>query len=305
MKKVLRKMLMLMVLCGILGACNQTNVNNENEIIEKNEQGNDIVISNSKDEGEDAVILKPRYTSKKTFKNYEEMENYFYSEESIGVDSELERFVLLGDAVVSGGIYEFSSTSTYKDMPKYSAANLLSIITDNNWAEGVEGYGIGEKITIKMSDCCEKLAWGEYTDFNIDEITPEEVGPMMVEYIKERAKVNSRSELSTDGNVENYYNYIDGVYIINGFAKDSELWKKNSRVKKLKMIIDNKEEYILELDDNDKVQAFDVKYNNGDISKPIIATFEILEVYEGDEYKDTVLTLLRPYVTSNMGWGGR
>ena len=91
-----------------------------------------------------------------------------------------------------------------------------------------------------------------------------------------------------------------------GYAKSVELLKANSRVKKIKLTIDNKEEYILELNDTNQLQVFDVHYKNDDISKPIVAEFEILEVYKGDKYEDTAMSFLYAYVMPNdIIWRGR
>ena len=87
---------------------------------------------------------------------------------------------------------------------------------------------------------------------------------------------------------------ITTVQILNGHVKTETAWKSNSRVKKLRIWYEGKPYADLELEDSRSLQVFDVGilgYN--DNSKPEwTLKFEILEIYPGTKYKDTVIAEL-------------
>lgn len=92
---------------------------------------------------------------------------------------------------------------------------------------------------------------------------------------------------------------ITEIIIVNGYVKSEKTWKENSRVKKLKMYIDDKLFAILNLEDTRKEQHFKFEplgYSDREnwdelIKKPWwTIKFEILEVYQGDKYEDTAIT---------------
>jgi hypothetical protein len=92
---------------------------------------------------------------------------------------------------------------------------------------------------------------------------------------------------------------ITKIIIVNGYVKSEKAWKENSRVKKLKMYINDKPFAILDLADTRQEQAFSFNpIGNGDRknweklkSKPWwTMKFEILDVYQGDKYDDTAIT---------------
>ena len=102
-------------------------------------------------------------------------------------------------------------------------------------------------------------------------------------------------------------NGLTGFYIVNGYAKNEKLFKANSRVKKLKLTIDETREYILELEDTMNPQLFDIEYEQEpdfDKLNAVKAEFEILEVYKGEKYEDTVITTLKGCSYTNMNMGG-
>jgi len=104
-----------------------------------------------------------------------------------------------------------------------------------------------------------------------------------------------KEEILKNGGFSNYkhdtYFAVDKVYIENGFCKSKELWLNNSRVKKMELTYEDGESYILNLEDNMKMQVFEIPHKTT-IEKPLEAAFEILEVYEGTKYEDTALTTL-------------
>ena len=87
---------------------------------------------------------------------------------------------------------------------------------------------------------------------------------------------------------------ITTVEILNGHVKSEAAWRANSRVKKLRVWYNNKPYAILALEDSRTLQSFDVGilgYN--DEAKPDwTLKFEILEVYPGSKYGDTVIAEL-------------
>jgi hypothetical protein len=92
---------------------------------------------------------------------------------------------------------------------------------------------------------------------------------------------------------------ITEIIVVNGYVKSKKAWQENSRVKKLKMYIDNKPFAILNLEDcrNEQIFTFE-PIGNSDRSdyeklqnKPWwTIKFEILDVYKGDKYDDTAIT---------------
>ena len=189
--------------------------------------------------------------------------------------------LVLGDATSRAELkYSTSSTLTDNTKNNYSVENLNGMSYFSSWVEGKEGYGIGETITVEMS------TWNEFAEGSF------EAG----RYLPEGGHW---------GKIDEYTSEFNGIFIINGYASSEDLYNKNSRVKKLKLIIDDKEEYILELEDTSKPQIFDVNYEitTKDKAMPIKAKFEILEVYEGTVYQDTALSALLIGTDSSIAVG--
>ena len=84
------------------------------------------------------------------------------------------------------------------------------------------------------------------------------------------------------------------VEILNGYTKTKKAWKNNGRVKRLKMYYNGKPYAILELKDTRSLQSFNVgQLGPFEAAAPDwTLKFEILEVYPGDKYDDTVITEL-------------
>jgi len=85
---------------------------------------------------------------------------------------------------------------------------------------------------------------------------------------------------------------ITDIKIYNGYLKNEAGWKKNSRVKKMKLWVTGKPYAILELQDTRALQTFTLGGPLGRTSdnKDLVLKFEILEVYKGDAYDDTAIT---------------
>lgn len=92
---------------------------------------------------------------------------------------------------------------------------------------------------------------------------------------------------------------INKIIVVNGYVKSKKAWESNSRVKKIKMYIDDKPYAVLNLNDVRGEQHFSVELiGNGDRgdrkalnSKPDWAIkFEIADVYKGSKFDDTVIS---------------
>jgi hypothetical protein len=92
---------------------------------------------------------------------------------------------------------------------------------------------------------------------------------------------------------------ITKVIVVNGYVKSKESWEQNSRVKKLKMYIDNKPIAILNLADSRQEQTFQfdpigvsdrLDWKKMEKMPSWTIKFEILDVYKGTKYDDTAIT---------------
>ena len=84
---------------------------------------------------------------------------------------------------------------------------------------------------------------------------------------------------------------VTQVIVINGYVKTDKAWKENSRIKKMKMYVNDLPYAVLNLKDTKAEQIFSFeplgKRKDG---KELILKFEILEIYKGEKYSDTALT---------------
>ena len=92
---------------------------------------------------------------------------------------------------------------------------------------------------------------------------------------------------------------ITKIIVVNGYVKNPSVWQANSRVKKLKVYYKDKPVAILMLEDVRAEQSFEVTplgtSDRKDFTKMTLLPhwqlkFEILEVYPGDKYQDTVIS---------------
>ena len=84
---------------------------------------------------------------------------------------------------------------------------------------------------------------------------------------------------------------LNGLYLFNGYRKSINSWKENSRIQKLKMIVNGKEFAILKLKDSYKIQSTD--FSTLKLSEIKTIRFEIIESYKGDKYPDVALSELK------------
>jgi hypothetical protein len=85
---------------------------------------------------------------------------------------------------------------------------------------------------------------------------------------------------------------INSFFVINGYRKTLDIWRANSRVKKLKMYFNNVLFAYILLEDTYKYQNVDFSDNWVKYGEKKIIRFEIVEVYPGDKYKDTAISEL-------------
>lgn len=82
-----------------------------------------------------------------------------------------------------------------------------------------------------------------------------------------------------------------GLYLFNGYRKNLATWKQNSRIRRMKMIVNGEDFAILKLHNSYKIQFTNLpslKLKNINTIR-----FEILEAYKGDKYEDVALSELR------------
>ena len=160
---------------------------------------------------------------------------------------------------------------------------------DENFGVGDDGiYNIIEPTVISSSDFKEKgivFKAQNIHDFNLKTPWIEgKKGYGIGEYIEFTFDLSPIQK-----KVENAFS-INSFFIINGYRKSLKLWQQNSRVKKLKMYIDNVPFAFVLLKDTYKFQSvhfkdFWIKYG----SKKNIK-FEIVEIFPGQKYMETAIS---------------
>lgn len=85
---------------------------------------------------------------------------------------------------------------------------------------------------------------------------------------------------------------INRIILANGYKKNKLTWKNNSRVKQLKVYLNDRPYAILNLLDSFEIQTIEMGEIKFPANKETILKFEITQVYEGKKYKDTAISLL-------------
>lgn len=146
---------------------------------------------------------------------------------------------------------------------RYCADNILRENRELAWAEGAEGVGIGEYIVY-------------------DQI----VFANLVEKESEN-RILRVGYYCYDG----YIDYTQ-ICVVNGYARDEQVWQENGRVKTLMMYVYDRPYARLALEDTINPQYFtlpqgDIRVANGE---EVTFKFVIEEVYPGTVYDDTCIT---------------
>ncbi len=82
---------------------------------------------------------------------------------------------------------------------------------------------------------------------------------------------------------------VTKVEIFNGYMKSDKVWQDNSRVKQLKLYINNKPYALLNLRDIKSKQVFAIDTLQG-VESELYLKFEITDVYKGDKYDDAAIS---------------
>jgi hypothetical protein len=86
---------------------------------------------------------------------------------------------------------------------------------------------------------------------------------------------------------------INTIQLFNGYVKNDQVWKNNARVKKLRLYVNGQPYAIMHLKDIKALQRFSVPLlGRRTDKKDLVLRFEIIEVYPGSKYEDTVITEL-------------
>lgn len=84
---------------------------------------------------------------------------------------------------------------------------------------------------------------------------------------------------------------VNEIIIYNGYIKDYELFKANSRVKKFKLYINDVYYATLELADTTGLQSFKINPVQSKVKqKDLVLAFEIEEIYKGNKYLDVAIS---------------
>ena len=84
---------------------------------------------------------------------------------------------------------------------------------------------------------------------------------------------------------------INEILLWNGYIKNVDLWRANSRVAKFKLYVNGKPKAILNLIDSTNAQSFKIAtVQSTDSTKDLILTLEILEIYKGTKYSDVAIS---------------
>lgn len=170
-----------------------------------------------------------------------------------------------------------------------SIEEITNYLCDDDWNEfkgGCSWYCAGKINRVEASSALQGLTSISYSaknahDLDLNTVWSEgEKGYGQGEYL----------EYTLSGNQKGLA--ITKLEIINGYVKSDKLWEENSRVKKLKMYKNDIAYAIIMLDDTKKVQVFDIGYISLGQKADTKLKFEILDVYKGTKYDDTVITEL-------------
>lgn len=109
--------------------------------------------------------------------------------------------------------------------------------------------------------------------------------------------------LKAEDNGDGKYFELEKMVVMNGNNTSEEDYKNNSRAKKIKVTVNETEEYIFDLKDTNKAQIFELNYKQNTIAKLINISIEVLEVYGGEDSQDIYISDIQFGVTSNISMG--
>lgn len=168
------------------------------------------------------------------------------------------------------GKYEITASSELPSSDgRYVPEHVASVYgREYTWAEGAEGNGIGETISITSS--------GSY---------------LYSKDLYAEGNVNFWDRESTPDIYDGYMRYTE-ICVVNGYAKNQTLWEENGRVKRLLMYVEDKPFAYLELQDTIYPQYFTLPVDAIKAADGVDVHFQFVieDVYPGTRYEDTCLT---------------
>lgn len=106
---------------------------------------------------------------------------------------------------------------------------------------------------------------------------------------KYNSKININMYDKGACSIDGIYPKITGMLIMNGNNKKEDDFFYNGRAKKIKVIINNEKEYILDLKDSKEAQLIDLEYQQS-MEGPTNIEIEVIDMYEGKENQDVYIS---------------
>ncbi len=123
------------------------------------------------------------------------------------------------------------------------------------------------------------------------------------DFDKNTAWIEGKSDYGIGEFIEYHFNFdkykkydgglgINKILLANGYKKSKQVWENNSRIKQLKVYLNDKPYAILNLLDSFEIQIIEIEEIKFPANKTTKLKFEITQVYKGKKYKDTAISLL-------------
>ena len=179
------------------------------------------------------------------------------------------------------------------EIPKDGSSKFLVPIGDLQFLKGCSWYCGGSVSSIKASSALKSNGKIEYSannshDFDKNTAWVEGVaGYGIGEYIEYSFDFTEDQHKFYKGNLG-----INEILLANGYKKSKSTWKNNSRVKQLKVYLNDEPYAILNLLDSFEIQTINIGEIMFPANKNTKLRFEITQIYKGDKYKDTAISLL-------------
>lgn len=167
------------------------------------------------------------------------------------------------NTVMMGFDYRASSTLAPSTRSNYAPTRMLDGRSDTAWVEAASGAGVGEVLTLDLSD------------------------------LRQQMVIPDAGESTALESVEAVV--LEGLQIVNGYPKSQRLYKANGRVAEIHLELDGVALGSWEIADTDKAQALALE-------PPLLLTrdarlrLRITAVYPGERYADTAIAELLPVV---------
>jgi hypothetical protein len=193
-------------------------------------------------------------------------------------------------SIIFLGILLTTLNATGQSIPtlrtRVSPADSINIEKDKSYGVGDDGTHNIMVPTVKSSSDFKSFKAGNIHDFNltspwIEGKSAYGIGEYL-EYTFDRTPGTNKDSAFS----------INSFFVINGYRKDLKTWEQYSRVKKLKLYINNVPFAFIFLMDTYKFQSvnFQDYWIKGGEKK--VMRFEIMEVYKGTKFKNAALSEL-------------